>query len=134
MNKFSYYEDEEFSTALIYKQDVGVFVLLYRKVVAVISTTKFINDQKDAPLILLYKECNGSKSAYEKFLHVIGKMIKKTNSTKVSKYFDGQRVDEHLRNGMHGGEDQKLVVTIEEIASYLVNDLLLRIKDGVNNG
>lgn len=74
-------------------------------VVAVTSlTTKIANG--DQRLIMLYKDLEGvdDEISYKKFMYVIGKMVKK-DSLPSSKYFDRQRVWEHLSNGIDNPDE-----------------------------
>lgn len=102
--------------------NIPILVTHFLNVVAVTSLTTKISDGNR--LIMLYKDLeNTERSSHEKFLHVIGKMIRK-DILPASKYFQKQRVDEHLRNGINDPNTMNWnkVHTVQTIIKQIIDD------------
>lgn len=102
----------------ISKGKFSVIVGFNDNFVVVTTTDMYINDQ---PFILLASQQPNKKLAYEKWLHVIGKMMVKEMD---SKYFGNRRTYEHLNNGRF---DKSRSLEILEFAKSM---LLVKRKKG----
>ncbi len=74
----------------------------------------------NVPFIKLAKSFDNPSDAYDEWLHVIGKMCKKSAT---SKYFDKPKYEEHLRNGEFSDRETDTITNIAETARSLINEV-----------
>lgn len=101
--------------------EIPILITRCWDVIAVTSLTTKMDDEKH--LIMLYKDLTGveGKSSYEKFMYIVGKMTKKETYPS-SKYFEAQRKEEHLKNGIT--DPDKLDITRANLVQIFIEQII----------